>query len=352
MKNPKLSIIIPCYGVERYLDRCMETIVRQTLKDIEIILVDDKSPDRVPQMCDEWANKDARIKVIHKEKNEGLGFARNTGLDAATGEYVAFVDSDDYVDPTMYEKLYAASEQGTVDVVYCGLRQETSKKQYVLINDFETIKVFGHEYSLKVAQSFIGRTDICRKNRFFMSVWHGIYKRDIIANRHLRFFSEREILSEDLPFQLEFCLNADKVKFIPDHLYTYCFNLGSLTRNFKVEKFRAAYKLRSLLLDITADYGGSRPLIDAEFYSRIRSLIRSMVFSENLSFCDKLRQLKLLCSSSVWNELDMTVVNGMKWKYKEQFQLLKANAPLRLMLFTVFDKLVNKNTLKFLNKKI
>lgn len=106
MSNPKISIIIPCYDVEHYLDRCIKTIVNQTIKDIEIILVDDCSLDRVPQMCDDWALRDSRIKVIHKKNNEGLGFARNTGLDIATGEYVAFVDSDDYIDINMYEKLY------------------------------------------------------------------------------------------------------------------------------------------------------------------------------------------------------------------------------------------------------
>ena len=105
-RTPKVSIIVPCYGVEKYLDRCLNSLVSQTLQDIEIILVDDKSPDNVPIMCDEWARKDNRIKVIHKEVNEGLGYARNTGLKYVEGEYVAFVDSDDYVDTDMYRKLY------------------------------------------------------------------------------------------------------------------------------------------------------------------------------------------------------------------------------------------------------
>lgn len=93
--KPKVSIIVPCYNVEKYLDQCMNNLVNQSLQEIEIILVDDGSPDRVPEMCDEWAMKDNRIKVIHK-KNEGLGYARNSGLEIAMGEYVTFVDSDDY----------------------------------------------------------------------------------------------------------------------------------------------------------------------------------------------------------------------------------------------------------------
>ena len=108
MMTPKVSIIVPCWNVEKYLDRCIDSLVSQTLREIEIILVDDDSPDSVPEMCERWAEKDSRIKVIHKS-NAGAGYARNSGLEVATGEYVAFVDSDDYIEPTMYEKLISAS---------------------------------------------------------------------------------------------------------------------------------------------------------------------------------------------------------------------------------------------------
>ena len=105
MKQPKISIIVPIYNVEKYLDECMLSLLNQTLEDIEIILVDDESPDNCPKMCDEYANKDKRVKVVHK-KNGGLGLARNSGLDVATGEYVAFIDSDDFIDLDMMVHLY------------------------------------------------------------------------------------------------------------------------------------------------------------------------------------------------------------------------------------------------------
>ena len=92
----KISVIIPVYGVEKYLDRCVESVVNQTYKDLEIILVDDGSPDNCPQMCDEWASRDARIRAVHR-KNGGQSCARNTGLSVATGDYIAFVDSDDWI---------------------------------------------------------------------------------------------------------------------------------------------------------------------------------------------------------------------------------------------------------------
>ena len=107
---PLVSIIVPIYNVEPYLDRCIQSLINQTLENIEIILVDDESPDNCPQMCDAYAKQDRRIKVIHK-KNGGLGLARNSGLEIATGEFVAFVDSDDYVDIAMYQNLYKIAKE-------------------------------------------------------------------------------------------------------------------------------------------------------------------------------------------------------------------------------------------------
>ena len=103
--NPKVSIIVPVYKVEQYLDSCVHSLLNQTLKDIEIILVDDGSPDKCPIICDLYAQKDTRVKVIHKT-NEGLGMARNSGIEFATGEYITFCDSDDYVDLETYETVY------------------------------------------------------------------------------------------------------------------------------------------------------------------------------------------------------------------------------------------------------
>ena len=118
--TPKVSIIIPIYNVEPYLDQCVQSVLTQTLKEIEVILVDDESPDRCPAMCDEYAKQDSRIKVIHK-KNGGLGFARNSGLDIATGEYVSFIDSDDFIASNMMEELYSTAVLYGADEVRSGV---------------------------------------------------------------------------------------------------------------------------------------------------------------------------------------------------------------------------------------
>ena len=117
----KVSIIVPVYNSERYINRCVDSLIGQTLSDIEILLVDDGSSDNSSAICDEYAVKDNRIKVFH-QKNAGAGAARNTGLEHAQGEYIGFVDSDDYVDINMYETLFCAAEKYNADFVTSGMK--------------------------------------------------------------------------------------------------------------------------------------------------------------------------------------------------------------------------------------
>lgn len=136
----KISVIIPVYGVEKYLDRCVSSVVSQSYKDLEIILVDDGSPDNCPKMCDEWASRDARIRTVHRE-NGGLSCARNTGLSVATGDYVTFVDSDDWIEPDIYDYCIKLFEQ----------YKEADAVQFdVVLTDTENIDVCSKEQSENV----------------------------------------------------------------------------------------------------------------------------------------------------------------------------------------------------------
>lgn len=121
MNRPLISVIVPVYNVEQYLNRCVESIVNQTYRNLEIILVDDGSPDNCPAMCDSWAERDSRIKVIHKA-NGGLSDARNAGMAVATGELMGFVDSDDWISPEMYQLLYENMQQNDSDISACGVQ--------------------------------------------------------------------------------------------------------------------------------------------------------------------------------------------------------------------------------------
>ena len=156
-KEPLISVIVPVYKVKKYLDECISSIVNQTYYNIEIILVDDGSPDLCPTLCDEWAIIDKRIKVIHK-KNGGLSDARNAGIEVSTGEYIGFVDSDDYIEPQMYEKMLAAMQKQNADYCACGVQTEYEidekkvfrKREFFVGNSEQTLKKLYNENEFPV----------------------------------------------------------------------------------------------------------------------------------------------------------------------------------------------------------
>ena len=192
MNQPELiSIIVPVYKVEKYLDKCVESIVEQTYKNLEIILVDDGSPDNCPVMCDEWAQKDSRIKVIHKE-NGGLSSARNAGLDACTGDYIGFVDSDDWIEPDMYEYLLDIGMKNNADVSRCGFIIETEIFDGTVDskNDSELRVLSGDELIIELVNGDYNEGIMCNKlykRRLFDSVRfkEGIIIEDCLANYYI-----------------------------------------------------------------------------------------------------------------------------------------------------------------------
>lgn len=230
---PKVSIIVPIYNVEKYLDRCIQSLLNQTLKDIEIILVDDGSPDNCPNKCNEYALRDNRIKVIHK-KNAGLGFARNSGLEIAESEYIAFIDSDDYVDLRMFEILLEEIERQNADAIFCGTRKELQDNKFLYSHECSKIQVWKDKEISHFYLNMIASLPKVRQERLYeMSVWRGLYKKEIIDKLGLQFVSERDYASEDLPFNIEYLKHCKKVVLLPNILHTYCLNLTSLTKTYK-----------------------------------------------------------------------------------------------------------------------
>ena len=242
MTKPKVSIIIPVYNVEKYLKRCLDSLKSQTLSDIEIILVDDSSPDSSPAICDEAAVADERIKVIHKE-NGGAGMARNAGLNIANGEYIGFVDSDDYVSPEMYEVLYDAAEKYKADLVMSGVRfvdgNMFGKEGEVITKSyFDKDTLFTSENDIKglkfgIVGALPGEGD---DSRYGMSVWKNLFKREIIQNNNLSFLSEREILSEDALFMVDYISCIKSAVGINGAFYNYCRNEDSISKSYKKDR--------------------------------------------------------------------------------------------------------------------
>lgn len=228
--NPLVSVIIPVYNVEKYLDRCIESIVRQTYRNLEIILVDDGSSDNSPQMCDLWALKDNRIKVIHKE-NSGAGFARNTGLDAAGGKYVLFADSDDYIDLNTVEKCILLARKDKSEIVMYGRTDVTPYGKCVPKPILTDKFLFKNE---EIYDDILPGLFINEKG-FGVGVCGKMIDLSVIRNNGIRFYSEREVLSEDSLFNIDLFKHIKSVSVLPENYYYYFQNSTSFSRTFKVD---------------------------------------------------------------------------------------------------------------------
>lgn len=203
MNNKTISVIVPIYNIEQYLRKCIDSILNQTYKDLEIILVDDGSPDKCPDICDEYTKKDSRIKVIHKA-NGGLSDARNAGLDIAQGEYISFIDSDDYIDEYMYEDMLSAIENSDADLCICG---------YDRVNGAGEIRSSAH-YRNAVLSRNEAYEMLVQGNVFFIISCNKLYKRKIF---------------NDLRFKVG---KTHEDEFIMHHVYGECDKIVTLEKPY------------------------------------------------------------------------------------------------------------------------
>ena len=265
----KVSIIVPCWGVEKYLDRCVESLVNQTLQDIEIILVDDESPDRVPEMCDDWAKKDRRIKVIHK-KNGGLGLACNSGIEVATGEYLAFCDSDDWVDAKMYETMYEASERYSADVIYTGLKRvNIDGLEIGRLSHFNDLRVFNGRTEVdQLLRDMISPAPSVKEERLIqVSAKVVLYRHRIIEENSIRFVSEREYPSEDLIFNIDYLAHSNIACVLPSYFYNYQVTPNSITTKIKPNHFKSINNTYDYIVCLCRKYSvKSYELVCERFY--------------------------------------------------------------------------------------
>ena len=206
IKKPKVSVIIPVYKVEPWLRECMDSVINQTLKEIEIICVDDGSPDNCGKILDEYASKDNRITVIH-QKNQGVSVARNTGLELAHGEYITFVDSDDYIELDTYEKTYQLAKKDNVDILQFQFHRFTDGKDIPSSRQMEVLDA-----------PIISASSVIKK--ISPHVWNKLFKAEIIQKDKLRFIPKVTI-GEDIIFSYMALAHAEKIKIIQAQLYKY-----------------------------------------------------------------------------------------------------------------------------------
>lgn len=243
MNQPVVTIALPIYNVEKYLDRCIESLVNQTYKNLEIILVDDCSPDGSAQICDEWAERDARIKVIHKKVNEGQGIARNNAIDISKGEYICFFDSDDYIESdTAISALVEAAQREQAEIVVFGLKNIDSEgavtARYVPKVGARTY--CGREVQEEFLPEFISPDPNGSGERlFYMSSCLLMYSMEKIRETGWRYVSERTIISEDVFSLLNLFDTINTVTVVPEDYYCYCANDStSFSRKYTPDRYQ------------------------------------------------------------------------------------------------------------------
>ncbi len=214
--RPKVSVVVPIYGVEKYLCQCVDSILAQTLTDIEVILVDDGSPDKCPQIVDEYAAKDQRVVAVH-QPNGGYGVAVNHGIEIARGDYIGIIESDDWIEPTMYEKLYNNAVSNNSDVVKCSF--------YVYNSLAKKKRNVNKKWRVPYMNLFSaprGAFTLAQFPQMVMwhaSVWASLYRADFIKN--IKMSETRSASYQDFPFMCEVMATAKRISVERDYLVHY-----------------------------------------------------------------------------------------------------------------------------------
>lgn len=299
MNQPLVSVIIPIYNVEKYLDRCITSVVNQTYGNLEIILVDDGSPDNCPAICDEWAKRDKRIKTIHKT-NEGAGLSRNAGIDNAGGDYVLFVDSDDYIDLSATEKCVEALRKNNSDVVMFG-RVEVKSNGETKIKPILTDKYFFADE--EVIQDVLPGLFINEKG-FGVGVCGKMFNLAKIKENGIRFCSEREILSEDACFLLKLFNHISSVSLLDRNFYYYYQNANSFSRTYKKNLPEMNDRFLSFCIKLCEKYGYSEKTVSyikARYHIYALTGMKHVIVSD-MPFREKKRLLSQLHGNKTLTE--------------------------------------------------
>lgn len=269
--NPKLSVVIPVYNAESYLERCITSILNQTYSNIEVILVDDGSKDGSGVLCDSYAAKHENISVIHTV-NQGAGQARNTGIKASTGELIAFVDADDYIEPQMYEDLIGKLIEQEVNAVYCGYYTERKGVRKPGLTDIPEA-VYRSIYLL---ESMIGSLPKEQNEHdFTISSCNAVYRKNIICKHNIEFADCDRC--EDLIFNIQFLSVGGYIYYLDNKYYIYTQNEQSASHKYSfdsLEKEKKVYKKVTGILKKKELDEKFQLRYDRLFLGRIRICIR------------------------------------------------------------------------------
>lgn len=307
MKQERITIVVPIYNVEKYLDRCLKSIVSQTYRNLEIILVDDGSPDACPGMCDRWAQMDERIKVIHQE-NAGLGMARNTGINHASGNYICFFDSDDYVKPDTVQKAYDCAKALNAEIVVFGISSvdKNGKITEAAIPKGEDVCYRGDAVQSIFLPDLVDskHKDVNVRN-LCLSACCCLISMDLVRKTGWQFVSERQNISEDSYSLIWLYKYVNAVAIMPEAPYCYCENETSLTRTYRPDRFNRIKQFYLDTLQMAKQQGYKHVVQD-----RIAGLLLSLTISamkqivvSDMKFCSQMELITKIVSDDLLQQI-------------------------------------------------
>ncbi|WP_391116740.1 glycosyltransferase [Psychrobacillus sp. L3] len=333
----KVSVIVPIYNVEKYLRRSIESIQTQTLKDIQIILVNDGSTDNSLSICKEYQEKDNRIELIDKP-NGGVSSARNAGLEVAKGEYIGFVDPDDWIDHNMYENLYQQIIEDDADVCMCNYIVENNGKSLSNLLDLKQKILEGQDIVDQIITNMIGSSNLNSGSKTIMgSACRLLIKRDFIDQYHFRFKAGISLM-EDLIFCVQVLLKSKRVSFNRGVYYHYIININSAVTSYNYNVINIEKKVYQALDEIFKKervYPFVEQRLKIRYVNMYTNAIANEVHRENYkNIKEKIIYIKRLCKDnklkSILKEID---TNGYTLRKKIVLAALKNEIAIYLYFY-------------------
>lgn len=325
MNNPLISVIVPVYKAEAYLEKSVKSIINQTYKNLEIILVDDGSPDRCGEMCDEFAKKDSRIRVIHKA-NGGQSSARNAALDIMAGDYVGFVDSDDWIEPNMYEHLYNLILKNNAQISVCGLQCDYDDGKIVYFND---------QYPVHKGIEIFSKIDALRELTIAKKITNSpcdkLFSRYIFEDIRMR----EGTVYEDFEIMPSCMEKAEIIVYDPLPLYHYIMTEESTTRGaIQRKRFIEAEVSRNIIEQYKSNYP------DLYYY----------VLARHIEICLNIIQASADLEEFKKNRQEL--IKEIKGKqFKKAFKLLSKKNKIKYLLFCINVSLFTVLMTKYYEQK-
>lgn len=242
----KLSVIIPVYNTEKYISKCLDSILDQTFSDFEIIIINDASTDDSQKIIDSYKKRDQRIISIVNSNNIGPGQTRNLGLKSATGKYITFVDSDDWIEKEMYKEMVNLIERSGADIVECNACVPNDNNRIYIKNLISNFNETESVLSKYITHLY--------KNELGIMVWNKIYKTEIIKKNHIKFIEDKKIFDEDLLFNIEIIRYSNLLITINKPFYNYFTRIGSITKTIDTFEFETSISIITKFIEMNKSF--------------------------------------------------------------------------------------------------